>query len=33
MQVLDGRVWLSQSDVTEYLACEHLSGVSRHVAR
>ena len=32
MQVLDGRVWLSPSDVTAYLACEHLTALSLQVA-
>ncbi len=33
MRVLDGRVWLSPSDVTAYLACEHLTALSLQVAR
>jgi predicted RecB family nuclease len=33
MQVLEGRVWLSPSDVTAYLACEHLTALSLRVAR
>jgi predicted RecB family nuclease len=33
VQVLDGRVWLSPSDVTAYLACEHLAAQSLAVAR
>jgi uncharacterized protein len=33
VKVLDGRVWLSPSDVTAYLACEHLSALSLEVAR
>jgi uncharacterized protein len=33
MKVLDGRVWLSPSDVTAYLACEHLTTLSLQVAR
>ena len=33
MKVLDGRVWLSPSDVTAYLACEHLTALSLQVAR
>ena len=32
MQVIDGRVWLSPSDVTAYLACEHLTALSLQVA-
>ena len=32
MQVLDGRVWLSPSDVTAYLACEHLTALQLQVA-
>jgi uncharacterized protein len=32
MQVLDGRVWLSPSDVTAYLACDHLTALSLQVA-
>ena len=33
MKILDGRVWLSPSDVTAYLACEHLTALSLRVAR
>ena len=33
MKVLDGRLWLSPSDVTAYLACEHLTALSLQVAR
>ena len=33
MQVIDGRVWLSPSDVTAYLACTHLTALSLRVAR
>ena len=29
MKILDGRVWLSPSDVTAYLACEHLTARSQ----
>ncbi len=33
MQVIDARVWLSPSDVTAYLACEHLTALSLQVAQ
>jgi uncharacterized protein len=33
VQILDGHVWLSPSDVTAYLACEHLTALSLQVAR
>ena len=33
MQLLEERVWLSPSDVTAYLACEHLTSLSLQVAR
>jgi len=33
MKLLDGRTWLSPSDVTAYLACEHLTALSLEVAR
>jgi uncharacterized protein len=33
MHLLDERVWLSPSDVTAYLACEHLTSLSLQVAR
>ena len=33
MQDLEGRVWLSPSDVTAYLACEHLTALSLQVAQ
>src|SRR6185295_16255749 len=33
MKLLDGRTWLSPSDVTAYLACEHLTALSLQVAR
>jgi uncharacterized protein len=33
MKLLDGRIWLSPSDVTAYLACEHLTALSLQVAR
>jgi uncharacterized protein len=33
VKVLEGRVWLSPSDVTAYLACEHLTALSRQVAQ
>ncbi|HET7367574.1 MAG TPA: TM0106 family RecB-like putative nuclease [Gaiella sp.] len=33
MQLIEERVWLSPSDVTAYLACEHLTSLSLQVAR